>query len=58
MKLKNLAFIFTAGMIAILYCIVDLLSYIFIEKGLLLYLTVGLILLHIVKWLLTSFLVF
>lgn len=36
MKLKDLSWIFTAGVLAVLFSIISLLSYLFIEKGLLL----------------------
>ena len=36
MKLKDMSFLFTAGVITILFVMVNMLSYLFIEKGLLL----------------------
>lgn len=36
MKLKDLSIIFSAGVLAILFVVVNMFSYLFIEKGLLL----------------------
>lgn len=51
MKTKDLSLIFTAGVIAILFVVVDLLSYLFIEKGLLLIITAIMSIAFISRWL-------
>lgn len=51
MKLKDLSLIFTLGVVAILLVIVNMLSYLFIEKGLLLVIIAATTLSVAAKWL-------
>lgn len=55
MKLKDLSMIFVAGLLAILFVIIDLLSKLFIEKGGLLIIIAVLVAAQLVKYLVGVF---